>query len=108
MNKTTFPALTKDVHSPWPVLICIFGIAWMLAGLVFGVFSTAGAALFYNFVCDEEVCNFSGKDYKGHAPGDLGQILEDEARRKKENEKPDEKRKPDEEAPAEKAPIADK
>merc|ERR1719487_1832354 len=100
MNKTIFPGLSKDVHSPWPVMICIFIIAWMLAGIIFGVFTTAGASLFYNFVCDEEICTFNGKDYKGHAPGDLGSILEDEAKRRKQSNKPDEKI-PDEEAPAE-------
>lgn len=100
LNKTIFPRLSENVHSPWPVLLCIIVIGYMLAGLVFGVFTTAGAALFYNFVADEEVCTISGADNLNHAPGDLGKLLERETRRRKEFEKPEGKT-PDMEAPEE-------
>jgi hypothetical protein len=105
MNKTIFPNLARDVHSPWPVLLMIFFVAYMLAGIIFGVFTTAGASLFYNFVCDEEICTFNGKDYKGHAPGDLGSILAEEAKRRKNNEKSEDN---DVEAPAEKPRKSEK
>merc|ERR1719171_2509616 len=83
LNKSIFPSLSESVHSPWHVLITVMVLGYMVAGLVFGVFTTAGASLFYNFVCDEEICSFSGGDKEVHAPGDLGKLLEAEMKRKK-------------------------
>jgi hypothetical protein len=87
LNKSICPSLSENIHSPWPVLLCVVFLGWMIAGLVFGVFTTAGASLFYNFVCDEEICSFSGGDREIHAPGDLGKLLEAEMKRKKNSSK---------------------
>jgi len=89
MNKTLFPGLSKDVHSPWPVLMCIMIISWMVSGIIFGVFTTSGASLFYNFVCDEEVSGYEGVSKDSYAPGDLGKLLAAEAKRRKKSEKPE-------------------
>lgn len=91
LNRAAFPSLSKDIHSPWPALLCVVIMSYMMAGIIFGVFTTAGAALFYNFVADEEVCAYSGADCKEHAPGDLGEMLDAEQKRRKEAMKPDEK-----------------
>lgn len=75
LNKNIFSELSANVHSPWPVLICIFVVAWVLSGLIFGVFTTSGTALFYCFVVDEEANRTSGKDASEYAPGGMADLL---------------------------------
>mmetsp|Transcript_65623 Transcript_65623/g.102437 ORF Transcript_65623/g.102437 Transcript_65623/m.102437 type:complete len:756 (-) Transcript_65623:53-2320(-) len=75
LNKSLFPELSVHVHSPWPVLICIFIVGWIISGLIFGVFTTSGTALFYCFVVDEEANKTSGLDASDYAPGGMAELL---------------------------------
>lgn len=88
LNKNIAPSLSEDVHSPWPPLIAVLVLGYIIGGLIFGLFTTAGASLFYNFVCDEEISSITGEDPEDHAPGEMGKLLASEYRKrsKKENE----------------------
>lgn len=104
LNKNLFPSLSESVHSPWPVLISIFAVSFFLAGLIFGVYTSAGAALFYCFVADEEICAQLGRDAGSYAPGGLGSLLDAEAKRRRSSDKSEDAdvRAADEEAPKDK------
>lgn len=76
-------SLAAEVKSRWPPLLAIVIISYFISGLVASVYTTSGAALFVNFVVDEEISQITGRDFTLYAPSGLQGLLDAEVKKGK-------------------------
>jgi hypothetical protein len=79
LDKEVAPGLSKEVRNPWPALLAIAFVGYFIAGLFAGSYTSSGAALFFNFVIDEEVSKQSGRKVSAYAPKGLAILMDEEA-----------------------------